>query len=478
MHAYETSVLKALKEKRNSTFEELLSDSGISKDAAMWALESLSANGMVDISRSTSNVISLTAEWDEYALKNLPEMQLLIMLKKKNIAVRDLGKKEMIGFQWAKKKGFADIYGGIISLTSSGKKVDEDKYEEFIALKSIKSGMYDVSSDIIDELVKRGLVAIKKSSAIGSISITEKGMHAKVEMGNGEIDVVTRGIIKNREWEGRHFKKYDVGLDVEQVYPARFHPLKEIISGLKDAYASLGFSEISGKIIEPSFWVHDALMIPQDHPARDVQDTFYLETPSKLQIGNDAIVNRVGEEHEAAWHGIWSREVSGQALLRTHMTSVTARFLYGMEKIKAAELPIKAFSVGRVFRNETVDYRHLADFYQSDGIIVGDKLTLANLFDVLSKLFGQMGFKVRFMPTYFPFVEPGVEIQAYYKERDEWLEIGGAGILRHEIIRAAGKKTTALAWGIGVDRIALMRNSKIKSVAELYNNGIGWIRRL
>ena len=121
---------------------------------------------------------------------------------------------------------------------------------------------------------------------------------------------------------------------------------------------------------------------------------------------------------------------------------------------------------------------YLADFYQSDGIIVGDKLTLANLFDVLSKLFGQMGFKVRFMPTYFPFVEPGVEIQAYYKERDEWLEIGGAGILRHEIIRAAGKKTTALAWGIGVDRIALMRNSKIKSVAELYNNGIGWIRRL
>ena len=144
--------------------------------------------------------------------------------------------------------------------------------------------------------------------------------------------------------------------------------------------------------------------MPQDHPARDEQDTFFLSTPKRIGVKDREVVRRIKEEHEKGWHAGWSEEFAMQAMLRTHTTSVTGRHVHqilsALGKGLGYELPVKLFTMGREMRNENIDYKHLADFYQSDGIIIGKDLTLANLFDVMIKLFKGVGIeKIRFRPS-------------------------------------------------------------------------------
>jgi phenylalanyl-tRNA synthetase alpha chain len=244
---------------------------------------------------------------------------------------------------------------------------------------------------------------------------------------------------------------------------------------------SLGFKEVSGPIIEPAFWVFDSLFMPQDHPAREIQDAFYLSNPEAIKLKKDATLERVREAHLNSWGSDWTIEMAEKATLRTHTTNVSARqvdeFIRGAAPGgKGQKLPLKLFSVGRVFRNENIDYKHLTDFYHTDGIIIGNNLTMANLFEVLISVYGQFGMELRFKPAYFPFVEPGVEIYAYYERTKEWVEMGGAGILRREVTGVPRKNMTVLAWGLGVERLTLLRDPGIKSIVELYNNGTGWLR--
>ena len=192
-------------------------------------------------------------------------------------------------------------------------------------------------------------------------------------------------------------------------------------------------------------------------------------------------IKTVKEAHMKGWHSIWDEEVAGRMLLRTHTTSVSSRHIYGIineirQNPEKFALPIKLFSVGRVFRNESVDYKHLADFYQHDGIVIGKGLTLSNLFDELIKIYNFLGIKIKFKPSYFPFVEPGTEFLAYYEKNDEWIEIGGAGVIREEITGVKRDKLSVLAWGPGLDRSLLIKDPSISSISELYNGGIGWLR--
>ncbi len=484
MHEYEMAVLGALKAGRTLDFDEILRETGINKDSLFWALENLSKEGMVNVERINKDEMEISDEGRDYAESEMPEMLLARRIGKGKIEIGKISEqRERIGLQWAKAKGLITIGNGTVELTQKGREgIGKESVEKIVLGKIARgdigaAGIERSEKEALENLVKRKLVSIRKKTIIGNISITDAGMKASTTA-NGEIDRVNRKMIMDRSWVGKSFKKYDVKVGVEEAQAAKMHPLRETINNVKDAYLGMGFTEISGPIVEPSFWVHDTLFIPQDHPARDVQDTFYLENPERMTVRNRDIMRAVSREHERAWRDEWRTDVAERAMLRTHMTSVSARFLYDLKDYKEYELPIKIFSVGRVFRNESIDYRHLADFYQTDGMIIGNGLTLANLFDTLTKIFGSLGFGVRFMPTYFPFVEPGVEVQAYYKEKKEWLELGGAGVLRNEIVKAAGKKASVLAWGLGIERMLLMKDSRIKTISELYNNGVGWSRKM
>ncbi len=490
LHRYERLVLSALKGSGALDLNSLTKACGIGTDEVLWALENLGRRGYVGISRTGVSEVTLTKEGAEYAKEGLPETRLLDKLREGTILVKELsGKDGQIGLQWAKRKELIRISNGAVMLSDRGVSAMEKGLDGERVLRELNrdSGSYGrlrkENGNVVSELIKRGLLSVKERQRISMVTLTDAGERA-VDMNDEEgIGALDRSIIAGRAWEGKSFKTYDTDVQVEEAIGARRHPLARNIESIRRAYISNGFREVAGPVIDSAFWVFDSLFQPQDHPARDAQDTFYLSGLEEMEVGNKEYVRRVREAHTEGWHYRWDLDTAQEAVLRTHTTSVSARYIYDVlsgigSGSSKRELPIKLFSLGRIFRNENIDYRHLADFYQSDGIIIGNGLTFANLFDTLIRLYSWLGAELRFKPSYFPFVEPGVEIYAYAERLGEWVEIGGAGMVRREITGMRRGGINVLAWGVGVERLMLLRDAGVKSIAELYNGGLGWARRM
>jgi phenylalanyl-tRNA synthetase alpha chain len=486
LHRHELSVLTALKEKGKLSFGDLLKASGLGKDEAMWAIDNLRAQKLISVASQSEYEVKISREGEEYAKSSLPELALAKRIGSGGLEIGGLkSREEQIGISWITKKGLAIISDRKLVLTEKGKKAIKEGIEADSVLKEIYKDRSAYArhrgSVAAKELEERKLIEVKGREEMREIEITHQGVLALAQEKQAEntVEALDRSMIANRAWAGRKFKPYNVTAPVEPAYVPSRHTLRRIINELRSAYLGLGFSEISGPVIEPAFWVFDYLFVPQDHPARDVQDTFFLSRPRSLPVHDRSLEERVRREHESAWHGEWSSEFASRAILRTHTTSVTGRYIHStisamLDGKRGYEPPIKLFTVGRVFRNENLDYKHLADFYMTDGIVVGNGLTLANLFDILTKIYSSIGVKIRFKPAYFPFVEPGVEVHVW--QNGEWLELGGAGIIRREITGVERKKINVLAWGLGVERIAMARNSSIKSIVELFNSSAGKLR--
>lgn len=490
MHKYEIAVLEALNSRKAMKLDEVMQRARLNKDETLWAAENLSSNAYIELKKSVREEVEISEEGRHYILTHLPEEKLLDMLSNGEISVGRLGGREdQIGLQWLKKKNLVLISMGVVRLTGKGGEALEKGIEEGIVLRSLYKDLgrykelYTQRKEAVENLIKRGLIIKREGSEIESIRITEKGVdELKHAIRNEEIDSLNKNIIVNRLWSGKGFKQYDVTIPVEMEPVAVRHPLRRLIGEMEQSHVALGFEEVSGPIIEPSFWVFDNLFMPQDHPARELQDTFYLSNPERLSIEDDNALRRVRKAHTESWKSEWSEEVAEMATLRTHTTSVTGRCINKIvsgilsNKIEY-ELPVKLFNIGRVFRNENIDYKHLTDFYHADGIVIGKSLTLAHLFGVLINIYGAFGIKVKFKPAYFPFVEPGVEVYAYFSYRKEWIEMGGAGLIRSEVTGVPRKNISVLAWGLSVERLLLLKDPNLSRITELYNNGIGWLRR-
>lgn len=486
MHRHELAVLNALKASKKLSLQELLKETQLGKDEVMWAVQNLASSKAVEIKKERIEEVALTKEGEEYAVKGLPEQMLVKKIGAKQVEISKLSsKEEQIGFMWAKKKGLVAIEKGVVKLTDKGREAEAKGIDEERILREICAGKESYekyrSSEVVLEFKKRGLIETKSREEVREIALTPEGMLLIANEKPSEtqrIGVLDRNSIKARSWAGKKFTPYKIDAPVEPADAATHHPLRRMINELREAYVSLGFMEVSGPIIEPAFWVFDNLFVPQDHPARDVQDTFFLGRPNELEIKDKRLVERIKKAHEKAWHGEWSEKIAMQAVARTHTTSVTGRYINEIvSKINKGEkfdLPVKIFTVGRNLRNENIDPKHTADFYQHDGIIIGKNLTLANLFDTLIKLYKALGVdNLKFKPYYYPFVEPGVLMLG--KVDNEWLELGGAGVIRKEITGTERNSISVLAWGPGVERILLFKK-RVKSITELYGSSVDWLR--
>lgn len=470
MHEYEIAALKILKKERSAKFAELQKGSGIDRDKLLWALENLKAGGFIEIEKTEETRYSLTEEGLGY-LHGMPEERLARAAAEKPVKLDDSVNK--IALAWAKRNGWIDIKDGKVVAIAKWKEDSKRGYDQREALAMIRDGR--VPGDVVlGSLIKRGLVRAIKAPAEITVKITPKGSAAEPERGG--IGALTREVLVSGSWKKERMRPYDINAPYESAYPARLHPIHEMINNIRDAWFRMGFIESAGPIVESSFWNFDALFSPQDHPTRDMQDTFFLSNPKLLDIEDVELLGRVKKMHKAGWKQAFNEELSRQAVLRTHTTSVTVRGIQKFANALQQNYPLRLFSVGRVFRNENIDYKHLAEFYQTDGIIIGDNLSLANLIDTLKKFYSQLGMeKVRFKPSYFPFTEPSLEIQYYDEERGEEIEIGGGGIIRQEICKAMGTDKTVLAWGLSVDRL-MMRKLGLETITDLYKNDIGWLR--
>ncbi|MFH0861245.1 MAG: phenylalanine--tRNA ligase subunit alpha [Candidatus Altiarchaeota archaeon] len=484
LHPHEIKVLKALQ--KEATPLEISEKTGLPVDAVQRAASWLKTKELLDIKEQTWEEITLGDEGKKYLKEGLPERQIIDAVKERaslsNVRKRLDGGLVGIGLGWLRKKGLAEITADEIRIKSREKTSDEELLER-LGKSLLKSTELDGTQKKALEMLKQRKNVIKvaeKKSIV--LKPAEKGvkLSSTLEV-DDSVSQLTPEMLVTGRWKDLNFRKYDVNVYVKPNVPAKKHPLQQAIEDIRDIFIELGFSEIKGPYVESAFWNFDALFTAQDHPVRDMHDTFYLKTPKSVPIpGFEKLKDRVRKTHEdgwttgsEGWKYKWSEEVTKKAVLRTHTTVVTARYL---STLKREDLPQKVFSIGRVFRNEAIDYKHLPEFYQVEGIIVDEDATFRNLLGILEEFYTRMGFKVRFRPAYFPYTEMSVEPEIYFEEKKEWIELGGAGMFRPEVVKPLmGFECPVLAWGLGVDRVVALRLG-LNDIRELYSSSMDWLR--
>ncbi|MBN1800587.1 MAG: phenylalanine--tRNA ligase subunit alpha [Candidatus Lokiarchaeota archaeon] len=497
------NVLKALQEKKSDVVaSELADELNMTYIVVMSAVNDLIEVKLGNFKEEEIDQVSLTVEGLDYLKNGLPERQLInIMLKNK---LKEINTQELLKQSGLEKKIF---YVGLSNLKSNrwvaqSKASGEDKifiiaesFEEtplelflshFKDKKSIDYyGLSKEEQSLVNLLNKRKLIT-RKRKTLRKITLTKKGREIELSKINElqQVSKITSTMLSSGSWKDYDLKPFDVSKPGPLLKGGKIHPVINLINEIREIFISLGFTEIRGPIIESAFFNFDALFQPQDHPAREMHDTFYLSNPKTAKLPDKDRVTAVKETHEnggesgsKGWGYQWDENVAKKTLLRTHTTATTVRRLarYYQENEKP---PIKVFSIDRVFRNEKVDKSHLAEFTQIEGIVIGDNVTLSDLIGIIKEFYKKMGFeKIVTRPGFFPYTEPSMEISVFYDKLNSWIEMGGSGIFRPEVTYPWGIKnpTRVLAWGLGLERLAMLKFGR-KDIRDLYVNPIKWLR--
>jgi len=455
-------------------------------NAASW----LQSKKLVTMDSHIKTVYSLGKEGKKFVEKGLPEKRALKLLsdKKGTINLKDLSvvldsDEISIAIGWLKTNEWASIKKEkdiAIEITDKGKKAlsEVTEVEKLLHL-LYEHPEQEIEKDSIKLLASRKNVIKEKELITSMIILTEYGKRV-VETGfeiQEEISQLTSTVIKNSEWKYKTIRPYDIHAFAPAIYGGKPHPLVKLISEIRQIFVEMGFQEIQGDYVESCFWNMDVLFIPQDHPAREMQDTFYCKVPAKLPIQEKQLLEEVAKVHEnggstgsTGWGYKFSKTEGERALLRTHTTVNTIRYLYNNPKP-----PCKVFSLERVFRKENIDATHLPEFYQIEGIIYEENANFRQLIGILKEFYHRMGFeKIRFRPGYFPYTEPSMEVEVFWNGK--WMELGGSGIFRPEVTEPIGVKSPVLAWGLGLERIAMLRYG-LSDIRSLYISDLDWLRK-
>ena len=338
-------------------------------------------------------------------------------------------------------------------------------------------------SSLDDELVKhfssrKGLIQIEENTTRHWV-LTDSGKSVQIsDIEEVElIGEITPELLQSDNWKGAKFKPFDVNAPAPTPTGGRPHPMQSLIERIRAVFLEMGFSEIEGDYVQSAGWNMDALYIPQSHPARTMQDTFYLSDPEKIDIDNKYLdlwsnVHEHGHDTGSKGWGLgFDKEESKKALLRTHTTVNTVKHI-----ANNPDTASRVFGVGRVFRQETIDRTHLPEFHQIEGIIHEPDANLPMLISTLKTFYAKMGYPdVRVRPAYFPYTEPSVEVDILW--RGEWLELGGAGIFRPEVTEPLGTEWPVCAWGMGLERLAMLVLD-LDDIRQLYQPDLERLRKM
>ncbi len=485
LHDLEKKVLISLSKKSPQTLEELISSTGLDEASVNRAVLWLLSKNLINVDEKISNIVSLTKLGKSCLSDGLPERKFFNLLKKGVNLIKEirknLSKDEFnISIGILKSKGLISIKDGKIVLNN-----DDDswiiKSENFLKDAPGKE-IENVNKELFEEFRKRGLVKpevviFKKIYAPQNISEIIK----EIKKLGDTVGQLTPAMLVNKSWKNKKFRPYDVSLPGSRV----FYGKKSIVTYMKEKirkiFLNMGFTEIKGPIVISSFWNFDALYQPQDHPAREMHDTFFIKNPRTLPLPPKELVRRVASTHEdgwttgsTGWGYKWKEEIAMQTVLRTHTTAATIKKIAELTK---EDLPAKFFSVDTVFRNETLDYKHLFQFNQIEGIIIGEKISFKNLLGILKEFFNKLGFKkVRYRPGYFPYTEMSVEPEVLHPIKKTWMEVGGAGMFRPEVIKPLlGFEVPVIAWGLAFER-SIMDVYNISDIRDIYSDDLNILR--
>ena len=481
--------------------EQLVQTCGIQDTAVMRNALTLQEKNFATIRAKIQNIIKLTPEGERYAKGGLPERNLILAtaelggtadLKQ---AAEKAGLEQQfiqIALGWVMRKKWATytpqnntlrITEALLHQTTIPEDCDETLLKYLQNKK--QEPQEDLSSELqraTDQLKKRKLLTIEPKTT-RTIQITPEGKKAVAEnkIAPQEITQLTPELIITGKWHTAKLQKYNIEAPVAKMWPGKKHPYLQFLDEVRAKLVQLGFQEMTGTTVETSFFNFDSLFVPQDHPAREASDIYYVKDPPCGDISQHTkALEHVKETHENGWKTGstgWGYRYSIQAaqrlLLRGHGTCLSARTLESGN----FEVPSKHFSIARVYRPEITDKTHLSEFNQVEGIIIDKNLNLKDLLGVLGKFAMEIAGadKIRFKPDYFPFTEPSVELSAY-KEGYGWVEFGGSGIFRPEVTLPLGVKEPVIAWGLGVDRLFMMR-AGIEDIRMIFSQDLSWLRK-
>ena len=492
----EKKVLKALDRLKKADPEAVRKEAGLEQvvevmNASSW----LQAKGLVRIDESIAKAYTLRRP--EAATKPLPERTAIDLIVKAHggrgsladlkASGRFTGDDIQIALGWIKKKGWGELEKSgkdmFIKVTDKGRKALDSRGDDELLIERLAKGEVredDAPKEAIDQLRQRKDIVNERHITSRLISLTELGaeLASKDLAIKEEVAQLTPELIQSGKWREVEVRRYDVKAFAPTVHGGRRHPMAMLIEKVRDAFLTMGFTEIRGDYVESAFWNMDVLFTAQDHPARDMQDTFYLKQPERFDLSKDKelveVVRKVhedgGDTGSLGWRYKWRIEEAERALLRTHTTVDTVRYI-----AKNPKPPFKVFTVDRVFRNEAMDSTHLPEFTQIEGIVCEEGASFDMLVTLLKEFYNRMGIpEIRVRPGYFPYTEPSLEVEIRWN--GQWMELGGAGIFRPEVTEPLGVKEPVLAWGMGLERLAMLTYG-LDDIRDIYVSDMDWLKK-
>ncbi|MBI2141236.1 phenylalanine--tRNA ligase subunit alpha [Candidatus Woesearchaeota archaeon] len=496
LHRLERAVLPHLE--KHSSVAEIITSLGMQEVEVLRALNWLQNKGLAKVSETIEEIIALGENGKLYAKSLLPETRFLNALSSKPLPLSEIKKAAglsddeigaSIGVLMRLKAIEPAASSGEKSfkLSEAGKEFVRTglKTQKFLSVKKFPAKAKELSEEerkIAAELKMRKEVLAENIIKNRTAVLTEagRGVLKKASTSRETVDRLTPEMLATGKWKTAQFRSYDLAPPAPRVFFGRLQPYREFLEEVREKFAALGFEEMTGPIVESEFWNMDALFMPQFHSARDIHDVYYVKEPKYAADLPQQLVKRVKAAHEngfgtggKGWRYEFSDEKTSRLIMRSQTTACSARKLAAPD----LKIPGKYFAIGRCFRYDVIDAKHLADFNQVEGIVVEEGINLRHLIGLL-KLFAKEFCnteEVKVVPSYFPFTEPSAALYAKHPSLG-WVELGGAGIFRPEMVKPlVGRQVPVIAWGIGIDRIAMFRLG-LDDIRELFSHDLGFLR--
>jgi phenylalanyl-tRNA synthetase alpha chain len=485
----QVALLDAASATDTKTVAQLAEDVGADQAAVTRAAFELEDAGLLEVDEHVAESSALTPEGDRYLEDGLPERRLYEAAIEvgaddapvemgRVIGAADLaGETVDIALSNFARKGLGEIDAGEVLVDPDAADETDPEAAALAAVADGSAGYRDQA--VLERLESRGLLE-RSETTVRSLTLSDDGVTALMEgvEAAAAVGAVTPDMLSSGEWRDVEFAEYNVAADAETIAAGKEHILRRTANRVKDVLVGMGFSEMEGPHADAQFWINDCLFMPQDHPARTHWDQFALDVPPMASIPEDLLErvedvhrNGVGEDGDG-YHSPWTPEAATQVDLRGHTTSLSMRYLSGhrahgpaarSQEPRSADLPDdleppqRYFSVEKVYRNDTLDPTHLLEFFQIEGWVMAEELSVRDLMGTFEEFYRQFGITdLEFKPHYNPYTEPSFELFGEHPETGELIEIGNSGIFREEVLRPLGVDCDVMAWGLALERLLML----------------------
>jgi phenylalanyl-tRNA synthetase alpha chain len=482
--AAQVAVLEAASATEDRRIDGIADEAGRKPEAATRAAFELADAGLVEVTETADTHVTLTDEGRTYVRRSLPELDLYEAAldadaEEDPVPLGDVvdaaglsGEAVDIALANFARKGYGDIADGAVTADPDA---DAANDPEQLALETVadRSGSGDgvapeeVEGAVPDRLERRGSIE-REESTVRSVVLTDEGVTAMMEglEATETVDRLTSEMLASGAWRDAEFTAYNVEAPAEEPSRGTEHVLRQTANRVKDVLVGMGFEEMEGPHADAQFWINDCLFMPQDHPARTHWDQFALETPDRIGDLPDDLVERVRSAHREGvgpdgegYHSPWTVETAERLDLRGHTTSLSMRYLSGHAEALDGDLepPQRYFSVEKVYRNDTLDPTHLLEFFQIEGWVMAEDLSVRDLMGTFTEFYEQFGITdIEFKPHYNPYTEPSFELFGTHPETGDLVEVGNSGLFRDEVLAPLGVDADVMAWGLSLERLLML----------------------